>query len=99
MLSAIALNEVASCSISAAPPRGARAPRSPAASRCAESPTRRIERVIERASTSPAITAALADPAATARIFVSAPMWNMTQPESSTAASGTQTETKARPAS
>ena len=44
MLSAIALNEVASCCDLGGAAVGARAPRSPAASRCASSPTRRIER-------------------------------------------------------
>ena len=44
-------------------------------------------------------TAAVAEPAATASIFRSAPMWNITQPDASTAASGTQTETSASPAS
>ena len=54
MLAAIVLKESASCAISFAPPVGARAARSPAASRAEASPTRRIERAIERASSSPA---------------------------------------------
>ena len=49
------LNELASCAISAVPPSGARADRSPAASCCAEALTRRIERAIERARISDAI--------------------------------------------
>jgi hypothetical protein len=60
---------------------------------------RRRGAATERASTSAATTAAVADPAATARIFTSAPMWNITQPESNTAASGTQTAISASPAS
>ena len=59
----------------------------------------RTDAVIERASTSAATTAAVAEPAATARIFSSAPMWNMTQPDSSTAVRGTQTAIRASPAS
>ena len=50
------------------------------------------------ARTSPAITATVAEPAETARILTSSPMWNATQPESSTDASGRQTESAARPA-
>ena len=38
-----------------------------------------------------------ADAAATARIFTSSPMWNITQPESRTAASGTPTASSRRP--
>jgi len=49
MLAAIALNDAASRAISAAPPVGARAERSPVASRCDEASTRRIEVAIERA--------------------------------------------------
>ncbi len=95
----MALNESASSAISRAPPVGARAERSPAARRAAAAPTRAIDCEVQRASRSPAPTAAVAEQAATARIFVSAPMWNITQPEARTAASGTHTDTSARPAS
>src|SRR5207302_1691636 len=94
---AIALNESASSAISRAPPTGARVESSPAARDWEAAPTRRSDAVIARARTSAATTAAVADPAATARIFTSAPMWNITQPDSSTAASGTQTAIKASP--
>ena len=50
-------------------------------------------------STSAAATAADAEAAATARILTSSPMWNITQPESSTASSGSTTESNAKPAS
>src|SRR5262249_9977177 len=59
----------------------------------------RIDPAIARGSTSAAIPAAAAEPAATARILRSAPMWNITQPDASTAASGTPTESAASPAS
>src|SRR5262249_31575777 len=76
--------------ISAAPPVGARADRSPVASRSEDVATRRIEVVIERARTSEANTAADADPAATMRVFLSGPMGNITPPESRDAATGHQ---------
>ena len=47
-----------------------------------------MRRAIDDASTSAAATAADAEAAATARILTSSPMWNITQPESSTARSG-----------
>ena len=50
-------------------------------------------------ATSAATIAVSADAAVTARIFTSSPMWNMTQPESSTAPSGSRTARKASPAS
>src|SRR5438105_7736920 len=93
------LNESASSEISRAPPAGARTDRSPAAREWDAAPTRRRDAVIARASTSAATTAAVAEPAATARIFTSAPMWNITQPDSNTAASGTETAISASPAS
>ena len=93
------MKEAASSAISPGPSTGARADNSPAASDREAAPTRRNEAVIERASTRAANTAAVADPAATARIFTSAPMWNMTQPDNRTAASGTQTAMRARPTS
>ena len=99
MLDAIVLKEAASPAISFAPPTGARAERSPSASRAEASLTRRIDCEIQRDSSSPAATAAVAEPAATASTFRSAPMWNITQPDASTAASGTHTETSASPAS
>ena len=99
MLDAIALKESASPASSRAPPAGARAVRSPAASRADAALTRSIDCDVQRASRSPAPTAAVAEQAATARIFVSAPMWNIAHPEANTATSGTQTDTSARPAS
>ena len=45
------------------------------------------------------MTAAEAEAAATARIFTSSPMWNITQPESSTAPSGRTTARNASPTS
>ena len=58
-----------------------------------------MRRAIDDASTSAAATAADAEAAATARILTSSPMWNITQPESSTASSGSTTESNANPAS
>src|SRR5262249_20218330 len=99
MLAAIVLNDDARPAISRAPPAGARAERSPAAS-CADAAlTRPIDCDVQRASRRPAPTAAVAEQAATARIFVSAPMWNITHPDARTTASGTHTETSASPAS
>ena len=54
---------------------------------------------IGRATRSAEITAAEAEAAVTARIFTSSPMWNMTQPDRRTAASGRTTARNASPAS
>ena len=75
-------------------PRGRLAPSATDASR-----TRSIDPTIERARTRAATTAVSADAAVTARIFTSSPMWNITQPDSRTAPSGSRTARKARPAS
>ena len=85
MLPAISLNDAASSASSRGPALGRarvevaarRAPRTrrgagPAGARSTGRGTR------------PATTATVADAAATARIFTSSPMWNITQPESST---------------
>ena len=55
--------------------------------------------MIEAASTRATATALAAAAAATARIFTSAPMWNITQPDSSTAASGRRTASSPNAAS
>ncbi len=99
-LAAISLNEAARSATSAGPDSGARTLRSPAASlrgRVADALDRARDRPGEhqagdRPRRSPS-------PAETARILTSSPMWNATQPESSTDASGRQTESAARPAS
>ena len=98
-LAAISLKDAARSATSAGPDSGARTLRSPAATCADASRTRSTEREIDRARTRPAITATVADPAETARILTSSPMWNATQPESSTDVSGRQTESAARPAS
>ena len=83
MLAAIALNDVGELRDLAAPPCGARAPRSPAAS-CARGVADAADRARDRAGEQRARRRPrrVAEPAATARIFPSAPMWNITQPES-----------------
>ena len=100
MLAAIVLNESASPAISLGPPagraRGEIAGGEPGRG-VADPPQRlrdpaREQQARRRRRPSPT-------PAATARIFRSAPMWNITQPDASTATSGTQTETSASPAS
>ena len=58
-----------------------------------------MRRAIELPRTSAAPTAADAAAAATARIFTSSPMWNITQPESITTSSGSSTASSARPPS
>jgi hypothetical protein len=96
---AISLKEAASWASSAGPSAGAVTARSPAASSIEAARRRSILRAIDRASSSAAPTEAKAAPVVTVRIFTSAPMWNMTQPDRSTAASGTVVERRARPAS
>ena len=83
---AIALNERPSSASSRGPPSGAR--RRGRRRRARAEADREDARSGARStlpSTSAAATAAEADAAATARIFTSSPMWNITQPESSTA--------------
>ena len=96
---AISLNARPSSASSRGPVTGARTPRSPAAT-CAEASRSRSMRVaIEAPSARLAATAADAAAAATARILTSSPMWNMTQPERSTTASGSSTARSASPIS
>ena len=97
-LAAISLNEAARSAISAGPDGGARTLRSPRARRPEASRTASIESTIERPSHRPARTATAAEAADTARIFLSSPMWNITQPDSRTTASGRQTANAASPA-
>ena len=61
--------------------------------------SRPIAREIEAARNTAAPTAADAANAATARIFTSSPMWNMTKPDTKTATSGTMTANNASPTS
>ena len=96
---AIALNELPSLASSRGPPVGARTVRSPCARRSAEALSCSSGRVIDAASTRATATALAAAAAATARIFTSAPMWNITQPDSSTAASGRRTASSPKAAS
>ncbi len=96
---AIALNDRPSFASSRGPPVGARAVRSPSASRSEAALSSSRGRVIDAASTRATATALAAAPAATARIFTSAPMWNITHPDSSTAASGSTTASSPNAAS
>ncbi len=96
-MAAISLKERPSSASSRGPLSGARALRSPAASAPDATRSRSIRRAIEVPSPSAAATATSAEAAATARIFTSSPMWNITQPERSTAASGSATASSAKP--
>ena len=96
---AISLNECESSASSAGPPSSARAERSPAASAADELRRWSSRWTMPWARKRPTSTAADADALATARILTSSPMWNMTQPERSTAPSGKTTASSASPAS
>ena len=91
MIAAIELNDRA---ISASSPRPVGCPGGEIAGRelGRGGAERSKRRAIERASSSAADDRRGRRAAATARIFTSAPMWNITQPESSTAASGSATD-------
>ena len=99
MLPAISLKDAESSAISRGPSSLARAVRSPRASLAADSRTRSSGRTTRSARKRPATTATAADAAETARILTSSPMWNITQPDSSTEASGRPTASAARAAS
>ncbi len=82
---AISLNEPASSATSVGPDSGARTVRSPCESATDASRTRSIEPAIERARNEAADHRHRRRGGETARILTSSPMWNMTQPERSTA--------------
>ena len=99
-LAAISLNDRPSSASSRGPSSGARARRA-RRRRAAPKPAAAVRccRAIEVPRASAAATAAEAAAAATARIFTSSPMWNITQPERSTARSGSSTASSASPIS
>ena len=96
MLEAISLNERPSSANSRGPVSGARALRSPAASRADATRNRSMRRAIDVPITSAAPTAAEAAALATARIFTSSPMWNIAQPEKNTTQMGRSTASSAK---
>ena len=96
---AISLNAAPSSATSVGPCSGARAERSPSASAPDTARSRSTGSVIDLPTTSAAAIATVEEAAATARMTTSAPMWNIATPDRSTAASGSPTASKARPAS
>src|SRR3954453_204669 len=96
---AISLKDAAISETSTGPDSGARTVRSPRDRDTDASRTWSIEPAIDRARKSPPIIATVAEAADIARILTSSPMWNMTQPERNTEASGRQTASAARPMS